>query len=81
MVGLTLFENVPLPVPVTIPPLLLSVSVHAPEAVTVPVIFVLLPLHIDVLPLFIFAVGLEFTVSVAAAEVTEAQPPVETTAV
>ena len=81
MVGLTLFENVPLPVPVTIPPLLLSVSVHAPEAVTVPVIFVLLPLQIVVLPLVIAAVGLALTVNVADDEVTEAQPPVETTAV
>jgi hypothetical protein len=46
LVGLTLLLQVPLPVPVTLPPLLLSVKVQFPAAVTVPDIEVLSPLQI-----------------------------------
>lgn len=77
--GLTLFEKLPLPVPVTVPPPLLRVSVHAPDAVTVPVIFVLPPSHIAMPGLVIFAVGRVLIVNAADVEVTEVQLPTETT--
>lgn len=78
MVGLTVVENVPFPIPVTVLPLF-SVNVHAPLAVTVPVISVLLPLHIEVFPLVIVAAGRAFTVKTAVADVAGEQPVVETT--
>ena len=64
-VGDTVFDQFPLPVPVTVPPLLLSTSVHDPLAVTVPVIVALEPTQIDVLLLVMFAVGLGLTVITA----------------
>ena len=59
--GLTLLLQVPLPVPVTVPPLLFNVRVHAPEAVIVPETVVLPPLQIVVLELVIAATGRAFT--------------------
>ena len=61
--GITDLLQVPLPVPVVEPPLPLSVNVHAPLAVILPLMMVLPPEHIDVLPLVMEAVGLAFTVS------------------
>ena len=61
--GLTVLLHVPLPVPVTVPPLL-RVRVHAPLAVMVPVTAAVPPLHIvDVVPV-IAAIGRVFTVIV-----------------
>jgi hypothetical protein len=57
-------ENVPLPVPVAVSPLL-SVIVHEPLADTLPVILVLPPLHILVFTLVMLAVGRVFTVTEA----------------
>jgi hypothetical protein len=56
--GETDFEKLPEPVPVTVPPLLFNTSVHAPVAVTVPAIVVLLPLQMVTDPLVIEALGL-----------------------
>jgi hypothetical protein len=55
---------VPLPVPVAVEPLL-NVTVHAPVAVTFPVILALAPAHIVVGELVIAAVGRVFTVITA----------------
>ena len=52
-----------LPVPLVLPPLLFRVNVHAPMAVTVPLILALPP-HVVVFPLVIAAEGLSFTVIV-----------------
>lgn len=60
--GVTLLLQVPLPVPVTVPPPLFRVNVQAPEAVTFPVMVVLFPLQIAVLALVTEAVGRELTV-------------------
>ena len=72
--GLTDLVNVPLPEPVTVPPLLLSVSVHEPVAVTEPVIFVLVPLQIVVLVLVIDPDGRGFTFTLADEATIELQP-------
>ena len=61
--GLTLLLQVPLPVPVTVPPLLFKVRVHAPEAVIVPETMVLPPLHMAVLELVTAATGRALTVT------------------
>ena len=65
VVGETDLVQLPLPVPVTVPPALLNVNVQAPEAVTVPLNVVLEPVQIVALPLVIDAVGLEFTLTEA----------------
>ena len=62
MVGLTILLHDPLPLPVTVPPLL-NVKVHPPLAVIVPLIVVLLPLHILVAALVIAATGRALTVT------------------
>lgn len=61
--GETVKLKVPLPVPVVVA-LLLSFSVHAPTAVTVPVMLVLAPAQMAVLLLVIAAVGRVLTVMV-----------------
>ena len=61
--GLTDLLQVPLPVPVTVPPLL-RVSVHAPLAVMVPFTVALPPLHIVAVVPVIAATGRVFTVIV-----------------
>ena len=64
MVGLTLLLQVPLPVPVTVPPLLSNARDHNPLAVMVPLMFVLLPLQMVVLALVMAAMGRGFTTTV-----------------
>jgi hypothetical protein len=55
--------NVPLPVPVAVAPLL-RVAVHAPMAVTVPVMFADAPAHTAALLLLMAAVGRAFIVTI-----------------
>lgn len=62
-VGVTAMLNVPFPVPVAVA-LLLRVTVHAPVAVTLPVILELAPAQTTVLVLVIAAVGRVLTVMV-----------------
>ena len=62
-VGLTDLLQV-VPVPVTVPPPLLNVNVHDPDAVTVPETSVLAPLQIVTFGLVIAAVGRGITVRV-----------------
>jgi hypothetical protein len=60
--GLTLIEKVLFPFPLAVAPSL-NMIVQSPEAVTFPVISVLLPLQIVVLVLVMVAVGLALTVT------------------
>ena len=77
MVGETDLVQLPLPVPVTVPPELLKVNVQAPDAVIVPLNVVLEPLQIVALPLVIAAIGRAFTVTVAEPVKSEAIEPQE----
>jgi hypothetical protein len=65
VVGLTVLFHTPFPVPVTVPPPLFNIKVHAPLAVMVPLMLVLPPLHMLVLLLVIAATGLAFTVTIS----------------
>ena len=61
--GLTLLLQVPLPVPVTVPPLLSKARDHTPLAVMVPLMLVLPPLQMVAATLVIAATGLGLTVT------------------
>ena len=76
MAGLTDLFHIPFPVPVTVPPLLLSVKVHAPLAVMVPLMLVLPPLQMVVVPVApVGATDGVFTVTVTDAQVVVLQVP------
>ena len=78
MVGETDLVQLPLPVPVTVPPELLKVNDQAPEAVIVPLNVVLEPAQIVALPLVMAATGRAFTATVAEPVKSEAIEAQET---
>lgn len=63
VVGFTDLLHVPLPIPVTVPPLLLRANVHAPLAVMVPDIVPLPPMQMVVEVPVIVATGFKVTLT------------------